>query len=145
MWKWEANIQVLRTFVQVILKNFDLREGLFKALVCCRLRWAALLLLSPGTQTNHDWGHFYTFSHTTNNPISSADWLATPKIQPSKIEPIWANPKILLFWRMRFFNFFFNHMSRLRMVKNINFFGEQAKNYFWPTEKLSFGSRNIFV
>ena len=23
----------------------------------------------------------------------------------------WANPKILLFWRMRFFNFFFNHMS----------------------------------
>ena len=31
------------------------------------------------------------------------------------------------------------------MVKNINFFFETAKNYFRHTEKLSFGSLNIFV
>ena len=42
--------------------------------------------------------------------FGSSDW--TPKIQPIQIELIWANPEILLFWRMRFFNFFFNHMSQ---------------------------------
>ena len=38
--------------------------------------------------------------------------LATLKIQTAGIEPIWANPEILLFLRMRVFNFFFNFMPQ---------------------------------
>ena len=38
--------------------------------------------------------------------------LATLKIQSAEIEPFWANPEyeILLLLKMRFFNFFLNHM-----------------------------------
>ena len=35
-------------------------------------------------------------------------------------------------------------MTRLNLVKNINF-GLDQKNFFWHTEKLYFGSLNIFV
>ena len=36
--------------------------------------------------------------------------LATLKIQSAEIEPFWATPEILFFFRMRFSNFFLNYM-----------------------------------
>ena len=36
--------------------------------------------------------------------------MATLKIQSAEIEPFWATPEILFFWRMRFSNFFLNYM-----------------------------------
>ena len=39
--------------------------------------------------------------------------MATLRIQSAEIEPFWATPEILLFLRMRFFNFFFNHMVQM--------------------------------
>ena len=42
--------------------------------------------------------------------IEEMSELATLKIQSAEIEPFWATPEILLFLRMRFFNFFLNHM-----------------------------------
>ena len=103
MWKWEANIQVLRTFVQVILKNFDLREGLFKAPVCCRLRWAALLLLSPGTQYQSRLGTFlYIFTHHQQYDLKC---ILIGNLQNSTL-------KSYFFGGWDFSTFFFNHMSQ---------------------------------
>ena len=55
--------------------------------------------------------------------------MATLKIQSAEIEPFWATPKILLFLRMRFFNFVLTYMVQKYQneISPIVYYGKKLK------------------